>query len=139
LFIPEEGWILPSIWRFLMHSLGLHHKTDERLPEIIVFAFATDNKRPLLSTTKAFDYYGSAHRLQENLILDEFYDILHLEPFASESDIQKAYIATCRKFQAFLEDCASSAVLRMRSKMFSRMKQGYHIWTERLNKRRGID
>ncbi|MBU1108573.1 MAG: J domain-containing protein [Candidatus Riflebacteria bacterium] len=136
LFIQEQGWILPSIWRFLMQSIGLRHKTSERKPDIIVFAFQEGNSVPVYAASLPFDYFGSAHHLQEELIMNDFFDMLHIEPDASESEIQRAYIASCRKFQELIPDCVSSIVLRRRTSMFSRIKQGYHIWTDRLQKRR---
>ena len=136
LFIPEQGWVLPSIWRFLMQSIGLRHKTSERKPDIIVFAFQRDNPAPVCTSSLPFDYFGSAHQLQEDLIMGDFYDLLRVHPSASESEIQTAYIASCRKFQTLIPDCVSSMVLRRRLNTFSRIKQGYHIWTERLQKRR---
>lgn len=136
IFIPEQGWILPSIWRFLMHSIGLRRKTSERMPDILVLAFLPDTNIPVFSTSVPFDYFGSASHLQEELVLKEFFSTLKLRPSASEAEVHAAYIASCRRFQELIPDCVSPIVWRRRTSMFSRIKHGYHIWAERLQMRR---
>mgnify|MGYP001183757510 CR=1 FL=1 len=100
LFLPEAGWVLPSIWRFLVQSLGLRPKGHARMPDVITFAFEPGDMRPLLFAAKPFDYYGSAQRLKEEVMLDDFFQFLNLTPDASEAEIQRAYILSCRDFKA---------------------------------------
>lgn len=134
LFIPDQGWILPSIWRFLVQSIGLKKKEDARMPEIIVFGFETGNSgRPILFASKPFDYFGNANRLKEEIALKDFFRLLDLTPEAAEADIQRAYISRCREFQT---DCGSGyprELISKRNSVFSRIKNGYQIWSEKIN------
>lgn len=136
LFIPEAGWVLPSIWRFLIQSLGLRPKGQERMPDVIVFAFAPGGEVPLLFATRPFDYYGNTQRLKEKLILGDFFRLLNLTEDAAEADVQRAYIHRCRDLQA-TEDLAEEAVVS-KNNHFSRIKQGYQVWSEQLQKKREL-
>lgn len=137
LFIPDQGWVLPSIWRFLVQSLGLRAKGGEHMPDILVFVFKPDCEWPLLFATRPFDYYGNAQRLKEELMLGDFYRLLNLNDGASENEVQRAYILSCREYQAHpdLAGATEDAVHRQQAR-FVRIKQGYQIWTEKLQRRR---
>lgn len=138
LFIPEQGWILPSIWRFLVKSLGLHKKGGERMPDILVFAFSRNIDEPVLFATKPFDYYGNARRLKDDLMLGEFYRLLNLRQGASESDIQRAYVMSCCELQANQADNPADEYMGNNRARFSRIKQGYHVWAEKLQRNREL-
>ncbi len=101
LFLPEAGWVLPSIWRFLIQSLGLRPKKSIHMPDIIVMALVKDENLPLLFASKPFDYYGNARRLKEELLLEDFFRQLHVDEGTSEAEVQRAYILHCRDSQAF--------------------------------------
>lgn len=135
LFIPDQGWILPSIWRFLVQSVGLKKKEDARMPEIIVFGFDTgDCSRPVMFASQPFDYFGNAARLKEEIALKDFFRLLDLQPDAAETEIQRAYIARCREFQADSVNSFPREIISKRNSVFARIKNGYQIWTEKLNK-----
>lgn len=136
LFLPEAGWVLPSIWRFLVQSLGLRPKGHERMPDIIVFAFEPGSMRPLLFAVKPFDYYGNAQRLKEEVMLDDFFQFLNLAPDASEAEVQRAYILSCRDFKADQSENENGEEARRRLNHFNRIKQGYQVWTEKLQQKR---
>jgi hypothetical protein len=132
LFIPDQGWILPSIWRFLVQSVGLRKKTRPRMPDILVIAFSTSPKIKFLCyKTREFDYFGNANRLKDEIALRDFFRLLNLEENASESDIQRAYIAKCRELQPE-EICNELSFSRKKSAAFTRIKNGYQLWTEKL-------
>lgn len=135
LFLPEAGWVLPSIWRFLVQSLGLRPKGHERMPDIITFAFEPVSMRPLLFAAKPFDYYGSAKRLKEEVMLDDFFQFLNLAPDASEAEVQRAYILSCRDFKASQSENENDEEMRRRLNHFNRIKRGYQVWTERLQQK----
>lgn len=135
LFIPEQGWVLPSIWRFLFQSMWLQRKVEQRLPDIIVFALLPGQPRPLMYATKPFDYFGNTLRATEELLLREFMALLKLPPEASESDVQRAYILSCREYQAEIDGKHSMEEMQHFSAKFSRIKQGYHLWTENIRGR----
>ena len=137
LFIPEAGWVLPSIWRFLIQSLGLRPKGEERMPDIVVFAFAPGGEVPLLFATKPFDYYGNTQRLKEKLMLGDFFRLLNLNENAPEAEVQRAYIHRCRDLQTSTEGLAEEAAATTNNH-FSRIKQGYQVWSEQLQKKREL-
>ena len=139
LFIPEAGWVLPSIWRFLIQSLGLRPKGQVRMPDIVVFAIASEVPGPLLFGTLPFDYYGQAKRLKEELLLGEFFRQLHIDEHASESEIQRAYILHCRDSQMAVQTDASTAVTTQQQNQVNRLRQGYQLWTEKLQRQRETD
>ena len=134
LFIPDQGWILPSIWRFLVQSIGLHKKERAKMPEIIVFAFETGGEqKPILFASMPFDYFGNANRLKEEIALKDFFKLLDLSPDATEADVQCAYISSCREYQGENVGGLSGEINGKRNSTFSRIKNGYQIWTDRLN------
>ncbi|MDD3148905.1 MAG: hypothetical protein PHD82_16550 [Candidatus Riflebacteria bacterium] len=136
LFIPEAGWVLPSIWRFLIQSLGLRPKGHESMPDIFVFAMAPGSEAPLLMASRSFDYYGNAARLKDEMLLEEFYRLLKLNEAASETEVQRAYINHCREMQTLQPAGVSAGALEMihqKQIRFNRIKQGYQLWTEKLN------
>lgn len=135
LFIPEQGWVLPSIWRFLVQSIGLRHKGAERMPDVVVFAFGHGNPKPLLFASQSFDYFGNAQQLKEDLILGDFFSLLNLPEGSHENEVQRAYILSCREYQAEVGGVVSPDLVRRRLAKFARIKQGYHIWTEKLQQR----
>ncbi len=137
LMIPEQGWVLPSIWRYMVETIGLKHKAEQRLPDLLVFAFNPANSQPLLYASCAFDYFGHAARLRDGLILEEFFELLKLSPESSESDVQRAYIQSCREFQTFSSGNFSEQLFHKFSSRFARIKQGYHVWIDRLQGKRG--
>ncbi len=132
LFIPEAGWVLPSIWRFLIQSLGLRPKRQEHMPDIFVFAMAPGVEGPLLTASSPFDYYGNAERLKEEMLLGEFFRQLQLDESASESEVQRAYIQHCRDSQAPSVSGFSAEAIRQSRGRFNRVKQGYQVWTEKI-------
>ena len=136
LFLPDSGWILPSIWRFLVQSLGLRHKGEEMMPDVIVFAFDSASMQPLLFDLKPFDYYGNAKRLNNKVILEDFFQFLDLAPDASEAEVQRAYILHCRDFKACQSSDDGGEEARKRLSHFNRVKQGYQVWIEKLQQKR---
>lgn len=133
LFIPDQGWILPSIWRFLVQSVGLKKKDDARMPEIIVLGFdACNNSVPLVFAKRPFDYFGNANRLKEELALNDFFRLLNVPEGAPDSEVQRAYIMRCREFQVEAAENVPKEVFRRRSSVFTRIKNGYQIWTEKI-------
>ncbi len=136
LFLPEAGWVLPSIWRFLVQSLGLRPKGHERMPDVIAFAFEPVGMQPLLFATTPFDYYGNAHRLREEIMLNDFFQFLGLAPDAGETEVQRAYILHCRDFNSSLSSDDGSEEARKRLNHFNRIKQGYQVWTEKLQQKK---
>ncbi len=139
LFIPEAGWVLPSIWRFLIQSLGLRPKGNEHMPDIFVFAMAPGGEVPLLTASRIFDYYGNAERLKEEMLLGEFFRQLKLDESASESEVQRAYIQHCRDSQVGPVSKLSVEDMRHKQGHFNRLKQGYQVWTEKLQHARERD
>ncbi|MFZ5950898.1 MAG: hypothetical protein ACOYXC_09340 [Candidatus Rifleibacteriota bacterium] len=136
LFIPDQGWILPSIWRFLVQSIGLKKKESSRMPEIIVFGFEVGKtSRPFLFASQEFDYFGHANRLKEEIALKDFFKLLNLSPDASESDVQRAYISCCRDHQNDVQAGHATELAGKRNSSFARIKNGYQIWTDKLNNR----
>lgn len=134
LFIPDQGWILPSIWRFLVQSIGLKRKEDARMPEIIVLGFETGgNNRPILFASQPFDYFGNANRLKEEIALKDFFRLLDLSHDAAEADVQRAYISRCREFQNDSGQGFPRELMSKRNSVFARIKNGYQIWTEKLS------
>ncbi|GAB4268282.1 MAG: hypothetical protein Kow0029_03540 [Candidatus Rifleibacteriota bacterium] len=132
LFIPDQGWILPSIWRFLIQGMGLRRKDDARMPEIIVFAFESGNPKPIAFASKVFDYFGNARKLREDLALRDFFRLLNVHPDAPEHEIQRAYVARCREFHAEVGQNYSQEVIRRRNSVFSRIRNGYQLWSDKL-------
>ena len=103
------------------------------MPEIIVFGFSQqDSQKPVLFAKQPFDYFGNARRLKEELAVKDFFKLLNVAPNASESEIQRAYISRCREFQNEVAAKFSKAVKRHRNSVFTRMKNGYQVWTEKL-------
>lgn len=139
LFIPEKGWVLPSIWRFLFQSIGLRQKSSERMPDLLVFAFKPGVSLPVLFATQSFDYFGSAQKLKEQLVLGDFFSLLHLPAEADESEIQRAYIMSCREQQLQSNQKIVPELIRRRSARFMRIKHGYQVWTEKLQRRNRFD
>lgn len=135
LFLPEAGWVLPSIWRFLIQSLGLRPKKSIHMPDIIVMALVKDENLPLLFASRPFDYYGNARRLKEELLLEDFFRQLHVDEGTSEAEVQRAYILHCRESQSFLAQGAASGD-HQRQNHINRIRQGYQLWTEKLQQRR---
>jgi hypothetical protein len=135
LFIPDQGWILPSLWRFLVESLGLKKKEKARMPEILILAFQSASTSRLLTyATKPFDYFGNANRLKEEIALRQFFSLLNVDEAASEAEIQRAYISTCREFQAMNADGLPFELKRKKSSEFSKVKNGYQVWIDKLQK-----
>ncbi|MGM0599805.1 MAG: hypothetical protein ACQETH_08310 [Candidatus Rifleibacteriota bacterium] len=133
LFIPDQGWILPSIWRFLVQSVGLKRKTETKMPEIIVFGFSKqDKQKPLFFARKPFDYFGNARRLKEELALRDFFRLLQVSPNAAKSDVERAYVSRCRELQNAAPAKFPKSISRRRNSIFARMKNGYQVWTEKL-------
>lgn len=134
LFIPDQGWILPSIWRFLVESVGLRKRDDARMPEIIVFGFEAGSKSqtPLFFARKPFDYFGNARRLKEQMALSDFFRLLNVSAFAPEEEVQRAYIVRCREFEHEQENRFPREVYRRRVSILTRIKNGYQIWSERV-------
>jgi hypothetical protein len=135
LFIPEQGWILPSIWRFLVQSIGLRNKGAGRMPDVAVFVFQPGCRQPLLFASQPFDYFGNAQQLKEDLVLGDFFNLLKLPQDAHESEVQRAYIMSCRDHQDEITAGQPPEVVRRNSARFSRIKQGYHVWIEKLQRR----
>jgi hypothetical protein len=136
LFIPDQGWILPSIWRFLVQSVGLKKKDDVKMPEVIIFGFEPgQNQRPVLFACRPFDYFGNARRLKEDLALKDFFRLLNVSPEASEAEIQRAYIVRCREFQAESGEEVPRELYRRRGSVFAKIKNGYQIWTDKTRER----
>lgn len=135
LFIPEAGWVLPSIWRFLVQSLGLKSKNRAQMPDIVVLALSPGQPGPLLFGSQPFDYYGEARRFKEELLLGEFFRQLHVDANAPEGEIQRAYILHCRDSQSQASTSEDSA---HRQSHVNRLRQGYQLWTEKLQHQREI-
>lgn len=135
LFIPEQGWVLPSIWRFLVQSIGLRHKGGQRMPDIVVFAFRPGSTSPLFYASQPFDYFGNAQRLKEDLVLGDFFSLLNLPAETDEAEVQRAYIHCCREHQSDSGGGVPTEVARSRYARFARIKQGYHVWIEKLQRR----
>lgn len=128
LFIPDQGWILPSIWRFLVQSVGLKKKTETRMPEIIVFGFSQkDNQKPVLFARKPFDYFGNAQRLKEELAIKDFFRLLNVGPDATESEIKRAYFSRCKEFKNEISAQIPRSVSRRRNSNLARIKNGYEV------------
>ena len=123
LFIEEQGWILPSIWRFLFKSIGLKRKKDQALPHLMVLVFSNNSPKPLLCASEPFDYFGNAIRFQNELLVKEFMRILHLRPDCSQAEIQRAYAITCWEYKA-------KNASENEKRKFDSIKKGYKAWLE---------
>jgi hypothetical protein len=94
---------------------------------------------PVLFATQSFDYFGSAQKLKEQLVLGDFFSLLHLPAEADESEIQRAYIMSCREQQLQSNQKIVPELIRRRSARFMRIKHGYQVWTEKLQRRNRFD
>lgn len=121
LFIEEQGWILPTLWRFLFKSIGLKRKKDQALPHVLVLVFDCETSEALLCASVPFYYFGNAVRFQNDLLAKEFMQTLRLRPDCSESEIQRAYAITCWEYNAKKHS-------EYDKRRFDSIKKGYKAW-----------
>lgn len=129
LFIEEQGWILPSLWRFLFKSIGLKRKKDQALPYVLVLVFDSKSSKTLLCGSVPFDYFGNAIRFQNELLVKQFMQYLHLRPECSEAEVQRAYAITCWEYKA-------KKTSEHDKRRFDNIKKGYKAWIDSIKQPR---
>jgi hypothetical protein len=131
LFIPEQGWVLPSIWKHLFSAMGLKAKAPVKMPEVVVFGFLPDARTPLFFCSQVFDYFGQAKRLREQLVLTDFFNLIGVSIKSTEKEISQAYAERCGELSRASVGPFSHSIEKLRESRFKKLKEGYQVWMEK--------
>ena len=135
LFLPEQGWVLPSIWKKMRNSLGLNKKVKHpSFPHLLVLGFNSVDSVPICFAQREFDYFRESAKLREKLVLKDFFELVGMK---DTSDIRKIEIAFKKKLfelKSQLNNCQTAEIGKYYRRSFEKLQLGYSLWLNYLKR-----